>query len=48
MVMARMAPVQAVFAVTAFVPGDLLKAIAAALLAEAAYRTYPAALGRAR
>ena len=48
MAVARLAPLQALIAVTAFVPGDLLKAIAAALLAEAAGRTYPAALGRAR
>lgn len=48
MIMARMNLLPAILAVTAFIPGDLLKAVAAALLAEAIQRTYPVALGRGR
>lgn len=48
MVMARMSALQALLATAVFIPGDIVKSIAAAALAQAAVRSYPAALeGRA-
>ncbi len=44
MLMARMSLVQALLATAIFVPGDLLKALATAFVAEASYRGYPAAI----
>lgn len=44
MVMARMNLVQALVAIAVFVPGDLLKALATAFVAEASYRGYPVAI----
>lgn len=44
MIVARMNLLQAVVATAAFVPGDVLKAVATAFLAEASYRSYPAAI----
>lgn len=46
MVMARMSVLQAIAATAVFLPGDMLKAFAAAFLAKAADSTYPAALER--
>jgi biotin transport system substrate-specific component len=47
-IVAKMTLFQAAAATLVFVPGDVLKAIAAAFVAEAAVRAYPAALaGRA-
>ncbi|MBR1217040.1 biotin transporter BioY [Bradyrhizobium sp. U87765 SZCCT0131] len=46
MVMARMGVLQAALATAVFIPGDILKCIAAAALAQAAARSYPAALER--
>jgi biotin transport system substrate-specific component len=42
--MARMGLLQALVAIAVFVPGDLLKALATAFVAEASYRGYPAAI----
>ncbi|WOH57809.1 biotin transporter BioY [Bradyrhizobium sp. BWC-3-1] len=42
--MARMSLPQALVAIAVFVPGDLLKALASAFVAEAAHRSYPAAI----
>ena len=44
MAVARMTPLQALVATAVFAPGDVLKALAAAFVAEAAYRSYPAAI----
>ena len=44
MVMARMSLMQALLATAVFVPGDLLKALGTAFVAEASYRGYPAAI----
>jgi len=44
MAMARMSLLQALTAAAVFVPGDLLKALATAFVAEASYRSYPAAI----
>ncbi len=44
MVMARMNLLQSLVAIAVFVPGDLLKALATAFIAEASYRGYPAAI----
>jgi biotin transport system substrate-specific component len=44
MAIARVNPLQALAATAVFVPGDVLKALAAAFVAEAAYRSYPAAI----
>ncbi len=44
MAMARMSLTQALLATAVFVPGDLLKALATAFVAEASYRGYPAAI----
>jgi biotin transport system substrate-specific component len=44
MAMARMSILQAIVATSIFVPGDLLKAVATAFVANAAYATYPAAI----
>ena len=44
MAMARMSLTQAFLATAVFVPGDLLKALATAFVAEASYRGYPAAI----
>ena len=44
MAMARMSLPQAMVATAVFVPGDLLKALATAFVAEASYRSYPAAI----
>lgn len=44
MVVARMSLLQAMIATAVFVPGDLLKALATAFVAEASYRSYPAAI----
>jgi biotin transport system substrate-specific component len=44
MAMARMSLPQALAAIAVFVPGDLLKALAAAFVAEASHRSYPAAI----
>jgi biotin transport system substrate-specific component len=44
MVVARMSLLQALVAITIFVPGDLLKALATAFVAEVSYRGYPAAI----
>ncbi|MGL9623121.1 biotin transporter BioY [Bradyrhizobium sp. U531] len=42
--MARMSLPQALVAIAVFVPGDLLKALASGFVAEAAHRSYPAAI----
>ncbi|SFJ82280.1 biotin transporter BioY [Bradyrhizobium sp. Gha] len=44
MAMARMSLPQALVASAVFVPGDLLKALATAFVAEASHRSYPAAI----
>ena len=44
MAMARMSLLQALVATSIFVPGDLLKALATAFVAEASHRSYPAAI----
>ncbi|WP_347338729.1 biotin transporter BioY [Bradyrhizobium nanningense] len=44
MAMARMNLQQALVASAVFVPGDLLKALATAFVAEASHRSYPAAI----
>ena len=44
MVMARMSLPHALIATGIFVPGDLLKALATAFVAEASHRSYPAAI----
>jgi biotin transport system substrate-specific component len=44
MAVARMSLLQALAATAVFVPGDVLKAIAAAFVAEAAHRSYPSAI----
>ena len=44
MAMARMSLPQALVATAVFVPGDLLKALATAFVAEASHRSYPAAI----
>ena len=44
MAMARMSLLQALAAAAVFVPGDLLKALAAAFVAEASHRNYPTAI----
>lgn len=44
LVMARLSPLQAVVATAVFVPGDLLKALATAFVANASYLGYPAAI----
>ena len=44
MAMAKMSVLQALAAGAVFVPGDLLKALATAFVAQAAHRTYPAAI----
>lgn len=44
MIVAHMGPLQAMLATAVFLPGDLVKALAAAFLAEAAERVYPAAI----
>jgi biotin transport system substrate-specific component len=44
MAVAHLSLGQALAAVVAFIPGDLLKVAAAALVAQAAVRTYPSAL----
>ena len=44
LVMARMSLLQALVAAAVFVPGDLLKALATAFIAEASHRSYPAAI----
>ena len=44
MVVARMSLLQALVAIAIFVPGDLLKALATAFVAEVSYRGYPAAI----
>lgn len=45
MIVAHMGALQAMLATTVFLPGDLVKAFAAAFLAKAAEQAYPAALG---
>jgi biotin transport system substrate-specific component len=45
MIVAHMGMLQAMLATSVFLPGDLVKAIAAAFLARAAAQAYPAALG---
>lgn len=45
MIVAHMGALQAMLATAVFLPGDLVKALAAAFLARAAEQTYPAALG---
>jgi biotin transport system substrate-specific component len=42
--MARMSLPQALVATAMFMPGDLLKALATAFVAEASQRSYPAAI----
>jgi biotin transport system substrate-specific component len=44
MIMARMSLPQALVATAMFMPGDLLKALATAFVAEASQRSYPAAI----
>ena len=44
MMMARMSLLQALVATAMFMPGDLLKALATAFVAEASQRSYPAAI----
>ena len=44
MAMARISLPQALVAIAVFVPGDLLKALATAFVAEASHRSYPAAI----
>ncbi|MBN9580451.1 MAG: biotin transporter BioY [Afipia sp.] len=44
MAVARMSLLQALVATAVFLPGDLLKALATAFVAEASYRGYPAAI----
>jgi len=44
MAMAKMSVLQALAASAVFVPGDLLKALATAFVAQAAHRSYPAAI----
>jgi biotin transport system substrate-specific component len=44
MAMARMSLPQALVAIAVFVPGDLLKALATAFVAEASHRSYPPAI----
>lgn len=43
-IVAHMGPLQAMLATAVFLPGDLVKALAAAFLAKATEQTYPAAL----
>ncbi len=43
MFVAKLGPLQALIATAVFLPGDLLKAAAAAFIAQAAHRAYPAA-----
>lgn len=45
MIVAHMGALQAMLAIAVFLPGDLMKALAAAFLAKAAEQAYPAALG---
>lgn len=48
MAVARMSVGQAIVATAVFIPGDVLKALATAFVAEASFRAYPAAIaGRA-
>ena len=44
-IVAHMGALQAMLATAVFLPGDLVKAVAAAFLAKAAEQAYPAALG---
>jgi biotin transport system substrate-specific component len=44
MAVARMSLSQALIAIAVFVPGDLLKALATAFVAEASRRSYPTAI----
>jgi biotin transport system substrate-specific component len=44
MAITRMSLPQALVAIAVFVPGDLLKALATGIVAEAAHRSYPAAI----
>ncbi len=45
MIVAQMGALQAMLATAVFLPGDLVKSLAAAFLAKAAEQAYPAALG---
>ena len=45
MIVAHMGALQAMLATAVFLPGDLVKALAAAFVAKAAEQAYPAALG---
>jgi biotin transport system substrate-specific component len=45
MIVAHMGALQAMLATSVFLPGDLVKVVAAAFLARAAEQAYPAALG---
>ena len=44
MLMTQMDLLHAIMASAVFVPGDALKALATAFVAEASHRTYPAAI----
>lgn len=46
MAVARLSPWQALVAAAVFAPGDLLKALLTAFVAQAAYRSYPSAIAK--